>query len=364
LKESIKRFGIVDPLVVNSAENRKNIVIGGHFRLVILKELGYKKVPVVYVNIPDIKKEKELNLRLNKNHGEWDMELLANFDEELLKEVGFESEELDKIFDLKIEDSEKEDYVPEVKKTNIKYGDIFQLGQHRLMCGDATKKEDVEKLMNGEKADMVFTDPPYGVEYSSRGDTLRGDTLRGDTLKELPMLLEKSFKNLFDFSSANASVYIWHADQKENIDIIFKQKFTEAGFFCGGKIVWVKNVASMGWNDYRYQYEPCLYGWKGKHKFYGGRDNTNVWRVDRDAVINYKHPTQKPVALAEIAIKNSSKRGDIVLDLFGGSGSTLIACEKLNRRCYMMEIEPIYCQVIIDRWEKFTNKKAQKISEK
>jgi DNA modification methylase len=345
LKESIKRFGIVDPLIINSAENRKNIVIGGHFRLTILKELGYKKVPVVYVNIPDIKKEKELNLRLNKNLGEWNIELLANFDEELLKEVGFESEELDKIFDLKIEDSEKDDYVPEVKKTDIKYGDIFQLGNHRLMCGDATKKEDVEKLMNGEKAGMVFTDPPYSILGSSTGFVQ-------DTKMIYPFF--RLWLNIL-CHFIQGDVYIccdWRTLH------ILQELTRDSSLSLKNVIVWYKLSGGLG-NAYMNAYELIAYFRTSKNIKI--RD-LNVWEIRREKETG--HYAQKPVELCERAIKNSSKRGDIVLDLFGGSGTTLIACEKLNRRCYMMEIEPIYAEVILKRWEKFTGKKAQKISEK
>jgi DNA modification methylase len=359
LKESIKRFGIVDPLIVNSAENRKNIVIGGHFRLTILKELGYKKVPVVYVNIPDIKKEKELNLRLNKNLGEWNIELLANFDEELLKEVGFESEELDKIFDLKIEDSEKDDYVPEVKKTNIKYGDIFKLGNHRLMCGDATKKEDVEKLMNGEKADMVFTDPPYGINLNTDFSNMVGIG-RGNRYEKI-IGDDKPFDyRLFGFLNSIKEQFWWGADYYVETLPNFGKN--------GSWFVWDKTESGISPNsEYEKQFgsnfELCWSRVKHKRQII-----RCLWKgffgLSKEDVKKRLHPTQKPVALCEWFIKKFSKRNDIVLDLFGGSGSTLIACEKLNRRCYMMEIEPIYCQVIIDRWEKFTGKKAKKISEK
>ncbi len=166
LRESIKKFGLVDPIIVNSAEKRKNIIIGGHFRVKVAKDMQIKKVPVVYVNIPDIKKEKELNLRLNKNLGEWDYDLLANFEEDLLKDVGWDSEDLDKIFQLDDKDLDEVPEVPEEPKSKL--GDLYQLGNHRLLCGDATKKKDVDRLMGGEKADMVFTDPHYWtMEYEN-----------------------------------------------------------------------------------------------------------------------------------------------------------------------------------------------------
>jgi DNA modification methylase len=357
LKESIKRFGIVDPLVVNSAEKRKNILIGGHFRLTILKELGYKKVPVVYVNIPDIKKEKELNLRLNRNLGSFNYDLLANFDEELLKEVGFESEELDKIFDLKIEDNEGDDNVPEVKETDIKYGDIFQLGTHRLMCGDATKKEDVEKLMNGEKADMVFTDPPYGINLDTDFSDMVGIG-RGKKYKKV-IGDEKPFDyRLFDFLNGIKEQFWWGADYYVETLPNFGKN--------GSWFVWDKTEGGIRANSsydkqFGSNFELC---WsKSKHKRQIVRCLwKGIFGLSKEDVKKRLHPTQKPVRLCEWFIKKFSKRGQVIVDLFGGSGSTLIACEKLNRRCFMMEIEPIYCQVIIDRWEKFTGKKCVKIN--
>jgi len=359
LKKSIERFGLVDPIIVNSAENRKNIVVGGHFRLRVAKDLGIKQVPVVYVNIPDIEREKELNLRLNKDLGEWDFDLLANFDEDLLKSVGFESEELDKVFDLDSEQNPKEDEVPELRKeTHIKYGDIFQLGQHRLMCGDATKKEDVEKLMKGEKADMVFTDPPYAVYGSSTAlqnkivdDKMIRPFFR-DVL-EMSKTFSKLFSHIYVFSDWRSYAAWWEASKTVKLPIKNCIVWDKGGglgtlyMLCHEFIIFLINIPEQ---------KKLTEKRKSGIKTIIGKPN--VWRFNRES--KREHLSAKPIELCEYGIQNSSERGHIVLDLFGGSGSTLIACEKLNRRCYMMEIEPIYCEIICERFEKFTGKKKKK----
>lgn len=341
LENSIREFGVVDPIIVNSAPARRNIIIGGHFRVKVCRGMGITEVPVVYVNIPKIKKEQELNLRLNKNLGQWDWDLLANFDEELLKGIGFESQELDKIFDLDL--GKDADEVPEVrKKVNIKCGDLFKLGNHRLLCGDATKKEDVEKLMNGKKADMVFTDPPYGINIlkgkrgriglSQEYEPVRGDDKPFDPLFILDMNIKPTILWGANFYASKLPIgthwLVW--DKKANIG-------DDTNTFSDCELVWT-NVNRVSVKIYRHLYSGFL------------RDEDRI------------HPTQKPVVVCGQMIKDYGKNGDIILDLFGGSGSTLIACEQLNRICYMMEIEAIYCDVIVRRWEKFTEKKARKLN--
>jgi len=404
LLESLKKFNYVELIAID----QNNRVIAGNMRVQALKKLGRddEEIEVRVPSRPLTEEEaREYLLRSNKNTGEWDYDLLANFSEEELNRVGFESEELDKIFDLDL--GEKEDEVPEPRKeTNIKYGDIFQLGNHRVMCGDATKKEDVEKLMNGEKADMVFTDPPYNVNYKGSVSTFR----RGKTRS--PILNDNLGADFIDFLRSVISNMMEICDGAFYICMSskelgnLKKVFEELGGHWQSFIVWVKNHFTLSRADYQQLYEPIMYGWKGNHYFIQDRNKGNVWedlskvkteydgeyttisfqgfqvrikgRVEGGQVIrkhqkvdiwrcdkpikSEEHPTMKPVALCEEAIRNSSKRGDIVLDVFGGSGSTLIACEKLNRRCYMMEIEPIYCQVIIDRWEQFTGQKAIKLN--
>ena len=325
----------------------------------LAKELGYKTIPCVYVNIPDIKKEQELNLRLNKNVGSWDYDLLANFSEDELNKAGFESEELDKIFNLEAseDDFDAEAEYEKIKEPKAKLGELYQLGSHKLLCGDSIKKEDVEKLMGGNKADMVFTDPPYGVNV---GQKLGNRNIIGDdNIETMKGVVKPTFINIANNIKIGASYYICSpqgGDQE-----LMMMMMRDSGIKCRHQIIWKKNVAvfSMGRLDYSYIHECILYGWKDKHNFYGKNENS-VWEIDRPKS-SKEHPTQKPLELCSRAIKNSSKREDIVLDLFGGSGSTLIACEQLNRKCYMCEIDPVYIQVIINRWEKLTQKKAKLI---
>lgn len=360
LKESLKRFGFVDPLIVNEAKNRKNVVIGGHFRLKMAKELGYGSVPIVYVNIPDIERERELNLRLNKNLGSWDYNLLANFDEDMLQEVGFSSEELDKIFDLSLSGDKDPDKVPEKRNTNVKLGDLFELGNHRVMCGDVSEKANVAALMGEFRANMVFTDPPYNVAYQGMQNSKQWDSIENDNMSDevFEEFLSKAFNNYYDFTTPEMAIYICHADKSH---VTFRTAFENCKFEWRATIIWIKNSPAFNFAQYKYKHEPIFYCFKkGKiPKWYGDRTQTTLWEAKKE---KGDHPTIKPVELIETAIKNSSKRQDIVADFFGGSGSTLIACEELNRRCFMMEIAPQYVQVIIDRWEHYTGKKAVKLN--
>ena len=373
LCKSLERFGMVEPVIVNSASNRKNIIIGGHFRLMVAKKLGFKKVPVIYLNIPNIEKEKELNIRLNKNVGEWDLKLLATFDEKLLENTGFEKELLNNIFQEAI--LPEKDELPKYKKTKIKIGDIFLLGRHRLMCGDCTIKENVDRLMDGKKADMVFTDPPYGINYGADPDILNkksdgkfkltarpiiGDNLTTEECAE--KLWRPAFRNLYEFSADHCSLYMTMC-QGGNQMIMTMMVMRSEHWQIKHELIWVKSssVFSMGRLDYDYQHEPILFGWKKNHKFYGqGEFLKSVWEIPKPSK-SLEHPTMKPIALMVNAILNSSQRDELVCDLFLGSGSTLIACEQTNRICYGMEIDPQYCQVIMDRWENYTKNKIKKI---
>jgi DNA modification methylase len=366
LKKSILEFDYIDPIIWNE---RTGNVVGGHQRLKILKELGHQELEISVVDL-DSTKEKALNLALNKNSGDWDIpklsELLLELDtgEFDIEITGFDESELESLLvDRPNGGLTDDDAVPEVpEEPKTKLGDLYQLGNHRLLCGDATKKGDVEKLMDGQKADMVFTDPPYGVDYSSRGDKLKGDKLKGDKLKELPDLLDNSFESYSLHMKPGSCIYCCHTDQKPFVRFNFELYFNKY-FHQSATLVWVKNVASMGWQDYRAQHEPILYGWlDGDHVFNGDRTETTIWNFKRDATQKYVHPTQKPVELVSRGIRNSSKGEDIILDLFGGSGSTMIACDKMGRKCYTMELEPKYCDVIIKRWEDFTGKTAELIT--
>ena len=377
LKNSILAFGLVDPIIVNSAAGRENIVIGGHFRLRMAIELGLETVPVVYVNIPDIAREKELNLRLNKNSGSWDFDLLAKFDESLLKDVGFESVELDRVFALDAPTgNEAPDRRPE---TDIVVGDLYQLGEHRLLCGDARIWDHLDRLMGGVAANMVFTDPPYNVGYTGGmgGD---GNKHRRAGILNDKMSTQKFYEFLYDIFVnlmlvTHGAFYVCMSSSE--LHTLYRA-FTEAGGHWQTYIIWAKDSFTLSRSDYQHQFEPIMhglsddvahiaekeaepimYGWS-KHEWYGGRKQGDVWMVDRPKR-SVEHPTMKPVELCGKAIVNSSKREGVVLDVFGGSGSTLIAAEALGRRCFMMELDPIYCQVIIDRWEMFTGRKAVKL---
>ena len=356
LNKSLTRFNLADPIVIN----KNNTVIGGHQRLKILKT---KNVDEVDVRVPDreltLDEERELNLRLNRNLGEWDLVALSDFDEDVLKDVGFDSKELDRIFQL--ESNPEDDDVPEVRQeTDIKLGDVFQLGEHRLMCGDSTKREDVERLMGGEKANMVFTDPPYNVDYGvSKNPRHKIRTIEND--KQSPEQWHDFCNDLFlifkEFNSGD--IYMWGASAPEGMKM--RLWLTEMGCHWSATIVWKKQQLVLTPANYQRMYEPCFYGWFDKSSWRGDRTQTEVWEVDRPRDSKL-HPTMKPVELCAKGVENSSPRGGVVMDLFGGSGSTLIACEKLNRKCRMMEIDPVYCQVIIDRWEQFTSQKAVKVN--
>lgn len=367
LKSSINKFSLCDPIIIN----KNNVVIGGHQRIKILKDIGTSECDV---RVPDIllddNQEKELNIRLNKNLGDWDNVLLKEFDENMLKDVGFDSVELDNIFKEDI--IVGEDNVPEKRKeTDIKIGDIFTLGDHRLMCGDSTDAGSVAILMNGNKADMVFTDPPYGVSYADKNKYLNsiapGNRIQTEiendhkSVSELQdTIIFPAFCLIKQFLNKEGSYYIT-APQGGELLMMMMMMMQKAEIPLRHMLIWVKNNHVLGRTDYNYKHEPILYGWIEKHKFYGnGEFQFSTWEINKPTKSEL-HPTMKPVSLIVNAIQNSSVRESLVLDLFLGSGSTIIACEKTNRKCYGMEIDPVYCQVIIDRWENFTCQKAVKL---
>jgi DNA modification methylase len=367
LAASIKEFGWTNPILVDGDKG----VIAGHGRLLAARKLGYDKVPVIELKHMTEAQKRAYVIADNKlalNAG-WDNNFLAlelqdlkdqDFDLSLL---GFDDKELDALLSPEIVDGlTDEDAVPDVpEEPKTKLGDIYILGNHRLMCGDSTSIDDAEKLMDGLLADLVFTDPPYNVDYSGRGannlGTIKNDNMSADDF-------EQFCRDIFTTYSAImkplACIYVCHPDSASAPKIAFEKTFAEQ-FKKSSTIIWMKQSAGMGWQDYRAQHEPILYGWKegkGSHFNSGDRTKTTIWKIGRDAQSSYVHPTQKPVCLPEEAILNSSKGSDCVVDLFGGSGSTLMACEKTGRVNRSMELDPKYCDVIVKRWEDFTGKKA------
>lgn len=369
---SIKEFGWTNPILVDG----ENGIIAGHGRLLAARKLGVKDVPVIELaHLTESQKRAYViaDNQLAMNAG-WDTAMLtleladlkeSEFDLDL---IGFDAKELEKLLEPEqVEGLTDEDAVPDApEEPKTKLGDIYQLGNHRLMCGDSTSIDAVEKLMPNEYADLVFTDPPYNVAYSGRGDNNLGKIKNDDMSDEqFEDFCRAFFGCYFAKMKPLACIYVCHPDSQSAPKLAFEKTFAEQ-FKKSSTLIWVKQSAGMGWQDYRAQHEPILYGWKegsGKHFYCGDRAKTTIWKIGRDAQSKYVHPTQKPVALPEEAINNSSKGKDIVLDLFGGSGSTMIACEKLGRHARLMELDPKYCDVIVKRWEDFTGKKAVLLTE-
>lgn len=387
LTESIKRFGLVDPIIVNGAKTRFNIVIGGHFRLKIAKGLGYKEVPVVYINIPDIEKEKELNLRLNRNTGEWDLDLLKAFDIGLLLDVGFDNNDLSNIWDdnLAIEDDEFDvaKAIAEIKEPKTKLGDLITLGEHRLICGDSTDPAVIARLVENHKISMLNFDPPYNINldynkgvgtkgnYGSKkvNDNKSADDYWAFLKKVLQNGLAHALPDCHVFCFCDQS-YIW----------MLQKLYAELGIDTKRVCLWIKNNANMTPQiAFNKAYEPCVYGTIGnpylspihnlnevlnKEVGTGNRltddimDLFDIWLAKRVAGQNYEHPTQKPPSLYEKAFRRCSKPGDIILDLFGGSGSQLVAAEQLKRRAFLCEIDPVFCDVIVARYQELTGREA------
>jgi len=405
LKESIQKFGIVDPILVNSSPTRKNVVVGGHFRLKIAKELGFKEVPVVYLDIPDIKKEKELNIRLNKNLGEWDLSLLAKFDETILSNIGFSSEELDDVFNLDLKpeefDLEKELAKLNIKEIKIKKGDVYQLGDNRMICGDSTVEKDVLKLMGEEKANMCFTDPPYilnylktkykgkgsGFGYKRNRKYLETDELPDDFTKKWMANIKKIQKEDFSiivFENWKNIRTIWNEMEKywkvRNM-VVWHLKNRTQGFAAKNRFFSKHDIAMTGTSGeiglnlgdedelLQNEYQTALYGISGKPHWENYKKGKKICPTD---FIEYKASDEKssgqgvifgtkPIEILIPYIKVLTKRDDLIVEPFGGSGSTLIAAEKMKRRCYLMEKSPVYAEVIKHRWEKLTSQKAKKL---
>lgn len=399
LKKAIDEFDYIEPIVWNERTGR---IVGGHQRIKILKEKGLSEIDVSVVNLPD-EKEKALNLALNKTGGDFDYPRLKDLLEELdtgafdIEITGFGEDEIEELMNQFFKDDdiqEEDDFDPEAEADAIvnpvsQIGDIWQLGRHRLFVGDATNPEHMRQLMDGKQADCIFTDPPYNVNYEGQ----KGMKIQNDkqTDSAFFQFLLNSFKNMFENTKAGCPFYICHADSE---GLNFRKAVVDSGFDFKQALIWVKNSLVLGRQDYHWKHEPILYGWKGgaAHRWYGMRDKTTVFDDDVDIkklskkelikmVTDYRnfenttvirvdkptkndmHPTMKPLHLVRTCLQNSTKRNDLVIDTFLGSGSTLIASEQLGRVCFGIEFDPIYADVIIKRFEQFAGKQAVKIND-
>ncbi len=380
---SIENYGFNQPLVLDL----KNVIIVGHGRFEASKKLGLDEAPCYIVNLP-ADKAKEYRLADNKtNESDWDQELLIEalkeIDEKIVESMGFD---LDLVKDIAEDDFNSQEEYDKIDEPVAKLGEIYQLGRHRLMCGDSAKREDMKKLMDGKLGRMIFTDPPYNVDYKSPGgldyDSKKyggsGGKIFNDnkTDEDCVAFYTDVLKNLYEFSTDDVTIYWWFANKNNHLN---REAFDNADWHMSQIVIWLKNsmVFSRG-QDYHRMYEPCMMGWKRKKVHYKNKKINNlkdvhnldyedfhemldVWYERRDSTQHYVHPTQKPLRLPERALKKNSKKDDIVIDLFGGSGSTLMACDQKDRSCYSMELDPKYVDVIIKRWEEYTNKKAEKI---
>jgi len=392
MTESINRFGLCDPLIVNGSPERKNIVIGGHLRLKVATLLHFTEVPVVYLNIPELEREQELNLRLNKNLGNWDEELLRAFDTSVLMDVGFTPDELNNFFDDVLEISDDGFNVNEglakITTPETQPGDIYELGGNMLICGDCLDENVVKKLMGDHKASMIYCDPPYniGMDYR-KGIGTNGkytpDKYVNDNKKvgEYETFIETSLKNALAVSKPDTHIFYW-CDEKFAglIQNIYSKNDITNRRIC----FWVKNnfdpTPQVAFNKV---IEPCIYGTRGSPALNPNLKNLSevlnmdvnsiglyddlmsivqMWLVKRDNAVDYEHPTQKPISLNEKPIKRCTAPGEIILDLFGGSGSTLIAAEQLERRAFLVELDPTFCDLIIKRYEQFTGNTAKKLN--
>lgn len=367
---SIKEFGFTNPVLIDES----NEIIAGHGRTASARSIGMTEVPAIRLEGLTDAQKRALRIADNKlalNSG-WDNDLLSEelealkFEDFNIDVVGFSSEELDELLteatQTMTDTQIAEDTAPEVDAVEnmVQPGDVWQLGKHRLMCGDSTSVEDVRTLMDDDNADMWLTDPPYNMAYEGKtADKLRikNDNMSDDAFYQL---LARSYKAADAVLKPGGAFYIWHAGLE---GYNFHKAAIDAGWKVRQCLIWEKNAIALGRQDYQWKHEPCLYGWKdgASHHWYSDRKQTTILNFDKPCK-NAEHPTMKPVALFAYLIENSSQPGDVVLDSFGGSGTTLIACEQLGRRCNMMELDPRYCSVIIARYEQLTGEKAIKIN--
>lgn len=371
--ESIRQFGFVQPLVID----KNGCVIIGHCRLLAAKKLEMDTVPCVPADTLTEEQVKALRIIDNKtNESPWDMELLA----EELPELKLDGFDFDWGFEDKVDDSAKEDdpdlTVPE--EPSAKPGDVYQLGRHRLMCGDSTKLDDCATLVGGAKMDLLLTDPPYNVDYEGTAGKIKNDHMEDSKFRDF---LTAAFKNAASVMNPGAAFYIWHADSE---GYNFRGAVRDAGLLLRQCLIWVKSSLVLGRQDFQWKHEPCLYGelpddiytpspeepedcqpclygWvNGKHYFFKNRKQTTVLYFDKP-IKSAEHPTMKPVRLFDYLMQCSTKPGQNVLDLFGGSGTAIIAAEQNGRNAYVMEYDPKFADVIIRRWEEFTGEKAMKL---
>ena len=358
LRSSLREFGFVNPIIIDREFN----VIAGHGRLMAAKEEGIEEVPCVFVDFLTDAQQKAYILADNRMAMDagWDEELLKIEMEELqnlgydLEFTGFDEKELADLFgvdDKEVKEDEFDLTAALEKASFVERGDVWFVGKHKLMCGDATSSEDVAKLMEDKKANLILTDPPYNVAFkSSDGLTIQNDSMDNNDFYEFLYL---SFKNMADHLENGGAAYVFHADTE---GLNFRKAFIDAGFHLAGCCIWVKDSLVLGRSDYQWQHEPVLYGFlqNGKHPWYSDRKQTTIWNFDKPKK-NSNHPTSKPLDLLAYPINNSTQANAIVIDTFGGSGSTLMACEQMNRICYTMELDEKYASVILRRYVEDTN---------
>ena len=350
IKRSIEEFGYCEPVIVNSDMT----IIGGHQRVTVLKDLGYSEIDCIVIDI-DKTKERALNIALNKITGEWNKELLADLIADLQDSdfdvtfTGFDPPEIEQLMnsvhDKEIVEDEF-DIEAQLQQTTVtREGDLWLLGEHRLVCGDSTLPETYDLLMAGRKANLVVTDPPYNVDYEGSAGKIKNDKMAEEQFEKF---LFAAYVNMEQNMMDDASIYVFHSDSH---GLAFRRAFEEAGFYLSGCCIWKKNSLVLGRSPYQWLHEPVLFGWKkgGRHQWYADRKQTTVWEYDKPKK-NDLHPTMKPVNLIAYPIKNSSMSNCIVLDPFGGSGSTLIAADQLKRICYTVELDPKYADVIVNRY--------------
>ena len=351
LRSSLREFGFINPVIIDRDFN----VIAGHGRILAAKEEGITEVPCVFADYLTEAQKKAYIIADNR------MAMDAGWDEELLRVeieslqgmdfdpllTGFDEKELAALFDDGIEAKEDDfDVDAELQKpTFTKSGDVWTIGRHRLVCGDSTKSEAYTMLMDGVKANLVITDPPYNVNYEGSAGKIKNDNMAGEKFYEF---LLAAFQNMESVMATDASIYVFHADTE---GLNFRRAFADAGFYLSGCCIWKKQSQVLGRSPYQWQHEPVLYGWKknGKHQWYTGRKETTIWEFDKPKK-NGDHPTMKPIPLLAYPIRNSSMANSVVLDPFGGSGSTLIACEQTDRICHTIELDEKFCDVIVNRY--------------